>query len=70
MNTWSVSRDVKVLDASIKYNFYLIPHLKTYTYAVLLYNYTHFPDLICIEQIIPGCEHPRCSLTDCSTMVH
>lgn len=70
MNTWSVSRDVKALDASIKYNFYLNSHLKTFTYAVLLYNYKHFPDLVCIVQIIPGCEHPRCSLTDCSTMVH
>lgn len=38
--------------------FIRTPRLKTYTCAVLLYNYTHFPDLICMVQIIPGCEHP------------
>lgn len=66
MNTWSASQDVIAIDVSIKCNFYLKSLLKTYTYAVLLYNHTHFPD----PHLYSTNQPPHCTITDCSAMVH
>lgn len=38
----------KALDASIKYNFYFLNLTRMH---FLLYNYTHFPDLVCVVEM-------------------